>query len=124
VRARLQPVIDLAAALAQAVLHVQLVRLVARERQVQAVELAAPERVLPFALVEEAAVEVLAAEEQPVAAGRTGLGAFLDKRRGNGATPVPGPTMMMSRAGSAGSRKRSLASMYTGAWSPSARAAR
>src|SRR5207342_1021831 len=38
----------------------------------------------------------------------------------NGATPVPGPTRMTSRVPSFGKRKRSLDSMKTGSFSPSA----
>src|SRR5690606_34420473 len=79
VRARLQPVVDLAAALAQALLDVDLLRLVAREREVQAVQFAVAQRFLPLGLVEEAGIEVLGAEEQPVAAARAGLRALLDE---------------------------------------------
>src|SRR5690348_4915639 len=58
VRAFLQPGVELPALLAQAVLHVDLLRGVAREGEVEAVQPAALQGVLPLDLVEEVAGEV------------------------------------------------------------------
>lgn len=77
VRAALQPGMDLGATRAQAVLHVELFGLVARERQVQRVQLAALQGQLPFGLVQEIGIEVLGAEEQPVTALGAGFRALL-----------------------------------------------
>ena len=68
VRAVLEPRIQVLADAAQAVLDVLAGNAaVARERQVEAAQDAALDRVLPLGLVQELAVEVPRAEEQPVA---------------------------------------------------------
>src|SRR5690606_12641863 len=63
--------IDLAAALEQLVLHVDFVRLIAREGDIDAMEHAALAIVEPLGVVEEIGDEVALAEEQPIASART-----------------------------------------------------
>lgn len=91
-------------------LHVDLFGLVARERDFQRVQFAALQGLLPLGLIQEIGIEMLGAEEQPVAALGAGFGALLHKaaeRRHAGA----GPIIRMSRSVSAGSRKRAFGSM-------------
>lgn len=68
-RAVFQPRVQFARLFAQAVLHVDLAGLIAREREVEAMQRAALECVLPLDLVEEILAGVRVAEEQPVATG-------------------------------------------------------
>jgi hypothetical protein len=84
-------------------LHVDLLGRVARERDVHARQAAVLERVLPFGLIEEVVREGAVAEEQPAAPLACAARRSCTNAR-NGATPVPGPTMMMSRS-AAGSAK-------------------
>ncbi len=81
VRAVLDPVVEFATAPAQRVLDVDLLGLVAREREVEPLQRAGLERLLPLELVEKVAAEMRIAEEQPVATrcSRTRFGAFLDE---------------------------------------------
>ena len=95
---------QVAADLAHAVLHVDFLVAVARPGERQAREQAGGAHRLQLVLVEEIVVAALVAEEQPVAAGRLG-GLRSCRKARNGATPVPGPIMMIGFAGSAGSAK-------------------
>src|SRR5690606_14679830 len=75
----LEPGPDVARLLAHAVLHVDLLRLIAREGEVQAQEaVALPRR--QFLFVEELRGAVLFAEEEPVAPGRADRLPLLEKR--------------------------------------------
>ena len=88
-RAAFEPVVDLAAVFAQPVLHVDLVGLVAREGEVEAVQFAALERLLPFELIEEVAAAVRVAEEQPVAAACAGRARAPARTRGTARRQCP-----------------------------------
>src|SRR6185295_16583092 len=63
--------VDIVAGFLEAMLYVDLLVLVAREGDVQAMQRIALERLLPLELVQEIVVQRAAAEEQPVASGRT-----------------------------------------------------
>src|SRR5262249_15590657 len=76
-RAVLEPGVQFAAALTDAVLHIDLVALVARDREMESRHRPALERLLPFDWIEKIAVELRIAEQQPVAAVRAERGAFL-----------------------------------------------
>src|SRR5690606_14609985 len=65
VRALLQPGMDVARLLAEAVLDVELLRAVAREGDVHPCQRAVGQPLLPFGLVEEVAAEMALTEEQP-----------------------------------------------------------
>src|SRR5438876_654761 len=78
-RALFQPVPDVARVLAQAMLDVDLLGLIARKRGVEPEESVAPVRG-ELILVEEVAGAALLAEEQPVAAARAQHATLLDER--------------------------------------------
>ena len=84
-------------------LHVDLFGLVAGKRHVEPQQSVARVRG-QFCLVEELAGAALFAEEQPVPASRAGARRSSMKAR-NGASPVPGPTMIIGVDGSAGIAK-------------------
>src|ERR1039458_6499031 len=110
-RAAVEPFDQIAALLPQSVLHVDFLGRVAREGDVHAGECAVLERLLPVELVEEIVGELAVAKNnqlRPFAAVARRSGT---KAR-NGATPVPGPTMMMSRS-PAGSAKCLLGLSFT-----------
>ncbi len=102
--AAVEPGDEFAPLLPDPVLDVDLFRLVAGEGDVDAGERAVLQGLLPFELVQEVVGEVTVAEKEPVAARASVARRSCTKAR-NGATPVPGPTMMMSVAGFAGRRK-------------------
>ena len=79
VRAAFQPVVQRLAVFAQLVLDVYFVRLIARKREVEALQCAALQRLLPFQLIEKIAARVRVAEQQPVAAAGIDRTAFLHK---------------------------------------------
>src|ERR1022692_624002 len=66
-RAALEPGKELSAVLAQAVMHIDLVRLIARKSHVQPMQLLFLQGIEPFDLIQEVALAMAPAEEQPVA---------------------------------------------------------
>ncbi len=113
----LEPPEQVGAVLAHAVLDVDLVLLVAGERQVEAVEQAVGDEAVEFVGVEVVGVAVLVAEEQPVLPGRSGRGAVVEAaERGDS---VPGP-IMMTATSSSGRRNDLLGVMKTLTVSPGA----
>src|SRR5207342_2888312 len=71
------PVVDRATVFAQALLHVDAFGLVARKGEVEPVQAAVLQRLLPFELVEKLRTCMAGAEQQPVATAGTGRDALL-----------------------------------------------
>ena len=88
------PLVNIAGSLADAVLYVDLLRLVARECDIEPVEASPLQVPLPFELVEEVAREVPVTEEQPVPTARATFRTLLDdaddaERRGRPDEALP-----------------------------------
>ena len=88
-RAILHPRVQLAPRVPQRMLHVALLRLVARERHVQPRQHAALQQVLPFELIQEVVRVVAVAEHQPVASARADRIALLHEARGTAPRRCP-----------------------------------
>ena len=104
VRATLKPGPKIAAVIAHAMLDVDFLVAVARPGKRQTGEVARLAHGLELILVEEIVVAALMAEIQPVRPGAWVARRSCRNAR-NGATPVPGPIMMIGLFGSAGSAK-------------------
>ncbi len=89
-RAVADPAIDIRGLLAQPVLHVDLLGLIARKRHIHAREHAVLQPALPFGLIQEVLGKAAVAKEQPALAARAGLLTLLHEgaeRRDAGARP-------------------------------------
>src|SRR5699024_6596022 len=73
----IEPAPDLGAVFAQAILNINLVVLIARERNRQPVQRAVIHGPLPFQLIQEIAASMRIAEEQPLPASGVGFLTFL-----------------------------------------------
>src|SRR4029079_19725553 len=87
-RAILKPFLQLRAPFPQAMLNIDLLRLIARECNFNSREIAGRQIILPLELIEEIVGEVAFAEEEPALALRSGSHALFDERTiGRDASP-------------------------------------
>ena len=85
-----QPIDEVAAPLPETMLHVDLLRRVTREGEVELRQRSVLQRILPFELIQEVVRVAPVAEEQPGSADRADRHAVPARRRGRGRCPCPG----------------------------------